>query len=154
MSSLPGHRQLSHVQPIAKRTENTDPGLQRARKDKKKRETVQGITEASTEDKHSTVILTNTATREEEETAISAASSGSHTHQTTKLHSPNQHQKFLLLPDPLQMPFLQAKPQSLRKGLLSPHVKTGDCRESHVSRSFSVAKCSLVTAITGHLSSR
>lgn len=39
-SSLPGHRQLSHVQPIGKRIENTDPGPQRPRKDKSERETL------------------------------------------------------------------------------------------------------------------
>lgn len=43
-------------------------------------------------------------------------------------HLPNQnsHQKFALLSDPLARLGLQAKPQSLKKGLLSPQVITKD----------------------------
>lgn len=130
MSSLLGHRQLSHVQPYREKNRKNIP---RATETKERQEGERNSkyrhnrSQHRRQIQHSTVHLTNTATRREQETPISTSSSRSYTRQTTKLHSPNQHnhQKFLLLPDPVQRPCLQAKPQSLKKGLFRHMLKQG-----------------------------
>lgn len=128
--SMSSPSQLSHIQPVGQRIENTEPGPQRPRKDMKERETPFKHRLNRNQQRQQTAECTSpTLPLGENKRHPSAYPVQDYTSiRLPDFHLPNQnsHQKFALLSDPLARLGLQAKPQSLKKGLLSPQVTRKD----------------------------